>query len=79
MFSSLTALSWISWCIIPYLFVAAITEIFLLLAAETVTYSDAPCLDCPIFDPVTTLKPTSSRNTKFSCSVSYSARLKSIA
>ena len=44
------------------------TEIFQLLATETVTYVEVPCVDLPLFEQLTTLNPISSKKMKFLCS-----------
>ncbi|KAF7684912.1 hypothetical protein CDIK_4339 [Cucumispora dikerogammari] len=63
--SPLTARSWILWYIIPYLFIAARTEMFLLLAAGTDKYANSPLKLWPLLGLVTTAKLTSSKKMKF--------------
>ena len=58
--SPFTELLKILWKIIPYLFIAANTEMFLDLASGTVTMADAPATDLPRLGRVDTENPASS-------------------
>lgn len=58
--------------IIPYLFFAAITEIFLLLKDATGTYSDVSMAERPLLDLVETLNPTLSKKINLLSSISRS-------